>query len=82
MSLLVILLLLILALSILLVVPRKAPLRRAPRNTEDIDEDVLNQAEAELEGLRSLATPEDAEDELPDWGPGVPKPRRDRAEGG
>jgi hypothetical protein len=74
-SLLVILLLLILALSVLLVVPRKESGRRrsVAGNTEDIDEDVLAQAEAELEDVRSTATPEEADDELPDWGPGVPK---------
>lgn len=82
MSLLVILLLLVLALSILLVVPRRVPHRGASRQTGDIDEDALERAEAELQDLRPLATPEDADDELPDWGPGVPKPPRERAEGG
>ena len=81
MSLLVTLSLLVLALSILLVVPRKGTRGEKSRNAEDIDEEVLAEAEAELEGLRSSATPEDANDGLPDWGPGVPKLPRERADG-
>lgn len=52
---------------------------RSPRaDTEaargaDVDEDVLADAEDEVQDLDSFATPEDAEDQLPDWGPGAPK---------
>ena len=73
MSLLVILLVLVLALSVLLVVPREAPPARRSLSKDDIDEEVLGQAEAELENLRSTASPDDADDDLPDWGPGAPK---------
>ncbi len=82
MSLVVIPLLLILVFSILLVVPRRAPHGRRSRSAEDIDEDALERAESELEGLSALATPDDVDDELPDWGPGVPKSPRERSEGG
>ena len=33
-------------------------------------------AEQEVRDLDALATPEDADDELTDWGPGAPKQRR------
>ncbi|MGD2134977.1 MAG: hypothetical protein PVF27_02405 [Gemmatimonadales bacterium] len=49
---------------------------RADGTTADeaIDRETLAEAESEIEGLDAFATPEDAEDELPDWGPGAPKP--------
>jgi hypothetical protein len=81
-SLLVILLVLILALSLLLVVPRKsrsASLRSGVRD-DQIDREVLGEAEEELEGLSASARPEDADDELPDWGPGAPKHNRGRTQ--
>lgn len=80
MSLLVILLVLVLALSLLLVVPRGVSPGHRSRGTEDVDEELLEQAEAELENLSSSATPDDADDELPDWGPGAPKHRYDRSD--
>lgn len=39
---------------------------------DDRDPDVLADAEAEVRGLDAMASPEDAADHLPDWGPGVP----------
>ena len=39
----------------------------------DVDEDELAQAEEELRRLDAGATPEQAEEELDDWGPGAPK---------
>lgn len=53
------------------------PRRRGPADPgrdEDIDREELEQAESELEDLDALASPEDAEEDLPDWGPGAPKP--------
>lgn len=49
--------------------------RRQPRRTRDAveDPDLLREAEDEVRDLNAFATPEDAEDDLPDWGPGVPK---------
>ena len=40
----------------------------------DIDHEVLEEAEREVRDLDSSVTPEDADDHLSDWGPGVPKP--------
>jgi hypothetical protein len=39
----------------------------------DVDDGALADAENEVQELDSFATPEDAEDQLPDWGPGAPK---------
>ncbi len=39
-----------------------------------IDEETLN-AEQEVRDLDAFTTPEDADDELKDWGPGVPDQR-------
>jgi hypothetical protein len=40
---------------------------------EDVDRDVLEAAEQEVRDLDAFSAPEDAEDELPDWGPGAPR---------
>ncbi|KPK06606.1 MAG: hypothetical protein AMS20_04315 [Gemmatimonas sp. SG8_28] len=40
---------------------------------EDVDRDVLEAAEREVRDLDAFSAPEDAEDELPDWGPGAPR---------
>ena len=76
MALLVILLLLVLALSVLLVVPRRFD--RPPLQDLDpsIDADELRDAEDELDQLSSDVTPEEADDHLPDWGPGAPRRHR------
>lgn len=37
------------------------------------DREMLEEAERELEDLDAFASPEDAEEDLPDWGPGAPK---------
>ncbi len=39
----------------------------------DRDEAELAAAEREVQSLDALATPDDAEDDLPDWGPGAPR---------
>lgn len=36
----------------------------------------LTEAEDEVRDLDALATPEDATQELPDWGPGAPRKRK------
>jgi hypothetical protein len=43
------------------------------RHSPDVDEDELARAEDELRQLDAGATPEEAEEELDDWGPGAPK---------
>jgi hypothetical protein len=40
------------------------------------DEEELAQAEEEVRDLNISATPEDAAEVLPDWGPGVPRKKR------
>jgi hypothetical protein len=73
-TLLIILLILILVLAVLTVVPRRVSDADRVRALLDdnVDEEVLAEAEQSIEELEAMATPEDAEDR-PDWGPGVPK---------
>ncbi len=50
--------------------------RREPRRlvTDDgVDAETVEAAEEEVRGLDAFASPQDAEEELPDWGPGAPK---------
>ncbi len=42
-----------------------------PRDS-DVDSELL-EAEEEVQDLDAFSTPEDADDDLPDWGPGVPR---------
>jgi hypothetical protein len=39
----------------------------------NIDFDELQEAEEEVQDLDAFATPEEADEQLPDWGPGAPK---------
>ncbi len=51
--------------------------RRITEHTErdqNLDHEVLAEAEEEVRDLDPLASPDEAEEELPDWGPGAPKP--------
>jgi len=53
-------------------------LRRAGRldrsdPDEDIDRELLDEAEEEVRDLGTFTTPDEADDELPDWGPGTAK---------
>lgn len=52
-------------------VQRVASRRRV--GSEGVDREVLEAAEEEVRELDAFSTPEDADDELPDWGPGAPK---------
>jgi hypothetical protein len=38
-----------------------------------VDREILNEAEDEVRDLDAFTSPEEADDDLPDWGPGVPK---------
>jgi len=38
-----------------------------------IDQEILKIAEEEVAELDAMATPEDAAEDLPDWGPGAPR---------
>ncbi|HEX9580203.1 MAG TPA: hypothetical protein VF970_03780 [Gemmatimonadales bacterium] len=46
--------------------------RRAAQDA-DRDEEVLREAEEEVRGLDATTTPDEADDHLTDWGPGVPR---------
>jgi hypothetical protein len=76
-ALIIVLLLLVLVLAVLLVVPRPGSTRSRRSRTADIDEDELFEAEEELRDLDITTTPEEASEEIPDWGPGAPKLRKD-----
>lgn len=52
-----------------------APTGRRRVADSHLDDDTVA-AEHEVRDLNALTTPEDADDELPDWGPGAPKQRR------
>ncbi len=55
----------------------RLPGRAAPSNAEgdpDTDHEVLSEAEDEVRGVDAFTSAEDAEQDLPDWGPGAPKP--------
>ncbi len=69
---LAILLLLLAAVLVWLLGVAWAPRRSDRVADEEIDREVLAEAEEELQELDSSATPDDAE-ELPDWGPGAPR---------
>ena len=51
-----------------------APTSRRRTAGRPVDEETLN-AEQEVQDLDAFTTPEDADDELTDWGPGVPNQR-------
>ncbi|MFQ5549697.1 MAG: hypothetical protein ACE5FJ_00495 [Gemmatimonadales bacterium] len=56
----------------LFVRPRRSD-RSATAKPDDIDRNELAAAESELEDLRWDVTPEEADESIPDWGPGAPK---------
>ena len=75
-GLVVLLLVLAAALAWMLIGPgrssRTDPARGAGDESVDLEE--LAEAEEEVRDVDALASPEDAEEDLPDWGPGAPKP--------
>jgi hypothetical protein len=61
------------------VVPKRkaaAEVRKGQPPTGVEDPEELARAENDLAGLDAMASPEDAAEELPDWGPGAPKHHR------
>ena len=78
MSLLVVLLAAALVVALLIFPPRRRTqvdqLIREIDRTEDEQE--LASAEEEVRSLDALATPEDAAQHLPDWGPGAPRNKK------
>jgi len=80
MTLLAILMVVVLVLAVLTVIPRvstRSHLSNPAAEQGGIDEEELARAEEELSDLDARATPEDAADAIPDWGPGAPRYRRD-----
>lgn len=65
----------LLVIGAVLWIVRRVQRAEARRHTSerDLDRDVLEAAEREVRDLDALSTPEDAEDDLPDWGPGAPR---------
>jgi hypothetical protein len=67
----------IIALSALLVWILRVPSTQVniPPETDesDIDYDALGAAESEVQDLDAFASPDDADEDLHDWGPGAPK---------
>ncbi len=56
---------------------RRLPHRAEPGDVvgdPDTDPEVLSEAEEEVRGVDAFTSPEDAKEDLPDWGPGAPKP--------
>jgi hypothetical protein len=45
--------------------------RTGREQRDEWEEKELRDAEEEVRGLDAFATPEDADDQLPDWGPGA-----------
>jgi len=63
-----------LGLAVLALIGGLLVLLRRPAHTpepDDRDQDVLEAAEREVRDLGALKSPEDADDELQDWGPGT-----------
>jgi uncharacterized iron-regulated membrane protein len=58
--------------AVLWLVRRAGPRHRDPDRV--YDREALEDAEAEVRGLGPFTTPEEAQEDLPDWGPGAPKP--------
>ncbi len=52
----------------------RPPTHRTSDPSVDIERDELDAAEEEVRGLHAPVGPDEADDELRDWGPGVPKP--------
>lgn len=79
MPLVIILFICVLVFAVFVIVPRKPqdPGRRGHYD-EQLDHEALAEAEEEIASLDAAISPEEADDELPDWGPGVPKRPRDR----
>jgi len=74
MTLFVVLLSVVLLLAVLLVIPRRPTATSQSSSIEDEAE--LTRAEEDLADLDVMTTPEEAIEELPDWGPGAPRYRR------
>ena len=69
---LVILAVLVVAAGLLLLL-RRTDGPADPRTEDDVDHAELEEAEREVRDLDASVSPDEADDHLPDWGPGAPK---------
>jgi hypothetical protein len=78
MSLLFVLIVAALVMALAVFPPRKrSRVDQLLENMDRTDEDEeLAEAEDEVRELDAMATPEDAAEQLPDWGPGVPRKKK------
>ena len=53
-----------------------APFAGRRARHHEVDTEMLEAAEEEVRDLGMQVSPEDVDDELPDWGPGVPQRRQ------
>jgi hypothetical protein len=65
--------LLVAAVLVWLLGRRNASVESDEFDEDDVDREILEEAEDEVRDLDAFTSPEDADDDLPDWGPGVPK---------
>lgn len=49
------------------------PTGRQPAHPDDVDREELEAAEREVRDLDPLTSPEEADEQMPDWGPGAPR---------
>jgi len=69
----VFLILLVAAVMVWLIGRPRASVRNDGIGGANVDREILEEAEDEVRDLDAFTSPEDADDDLPDWGPGVPK---------
>ena len=69
----VFLILLVAAILVWLIGRPRASVRNDDIGGANVDREILEEAEDEVRDLDAFTSPEDADDDLPDWGPGVPK---------
>lgn len=72
-SLIILLVLLLAALAWFIRRPEEPELDQPPSDDDGVDHHVLGDAEAEVQDLDALTSPDEADGELRDWGPGAPK---------
>ena len=53
--------------------PRDPGASQHPEMNDDIDYQQLREAEEEVQDLDAFTSPDDADEELRDWGPGTPR---------
>lgn len=70
---LVFLILLVAAVLAWLIGRPNASVKNDDIDEDDVEREILEEAEDEVRDLDAFTSPEEADDDLHDWGPGVPK---------